>query len=81
MVVAAPRPPAAAATRANAGRGRRRARGAQRVVNLPNDINAPTARINYYKLFLEFMNYKDDTVFCYNDYYQSTVCSVLYALN
>ena len=67
MVVAAPRPPAAAAaaTRANAGRGRRRARGAQRVVNLPNDINAPTARINYYKLFLEFMNYKDDNAYEY----------------
>ena len=28
-------------------------------INLPNDINnAPAARINYYKLFLEFMNYR-----------------------
>ena len=43
---------------AGGGRQRRR-RGAapQREVNLPNDINAPAARISYYKLFLEFMNY------------------------
>ena len=46
-----------------AGRGpaRRRRRGAARpALNLPNDINAPIARINYYKLFLEFMNYRDN---------------------
>ena len=44
---------------APAGRGRQRRRRAapRREVNLPNDINAPAARISYYKLFLEFMNY------------------------
>jgi len=41
------------------GRGRqRRHHGAARpAVNLPNDINAPAARISYYKLFLKFMNH------------------------
>ena len=55
MVVIVPRPAR-----------RRRAQGAQRrVVNLPNDINAPTARVSYYKLFLEFMNYKDNNAYEY----------------
>ena len=36
---------------------RRRRREGRAEVNLPNDINAPAARMNYYKLFLEFMNY------------------------
>ena len=38
-------------------RRRRRAAEGRAEVNLPNDINAPAARMNYYKLFLEFMNY------------------------
>ena len=54
MVVIVPRPAR-----------QRRAQGAQWVVNLPNDINAPTARVSYYKLFLEFMNYKDNNAYEY----------------
>ena len=52
---------------APAGRGRQQRRRAapQREVNLPNDINASAARIHYYKLFLEFMNYQQD-----NDVYE-----------
>ena len=70
MVVAAIRPaPPRPAARANApGRGRQRRRapgGAQRVATLPNDINAPTARVSYYKLFSEFMNYKDNNAYEY----------------
>ena len=51
------------------GRQRRRRRAAaapQPEVNLPNDINAPAARIHYYKLFLEFMNYQQQD----NDVYE-----------
>ena len=43
--------------------GRRRRE--PRVVNLPNDINAPTARVSYYKHFLEFMNFKDNNAYEY----------------
>ena len=67
------RPVAAAANAAPGRRGLqqrrrpRRTRVAQRrpALNLPNDINAPTARISYYKLFLEFMNYKDNNAYEY----------------
>ena len=60
-----------AATNAAPGWGRqqrrrpRPARQRRPAVNLPNDINAPTARISYYKLFLEFMNYKDNNAYEY----------------
>ena len=44
---------------------RRRGRPARPALDLPNDINAPAARIHYYKLFLEFMNYKDNASYEY----------------
>mmetsp|Transcript_11549 Transcript_11549/g.26020 ORF Transcript_11549/g.26020 Transcript_11549/m.26020 type:complete len:117 (-) Transcript_11549:143-493(-) len=62
------RPVAAANAAPGRGRQRRRRRGAaaRPAVNLPNDINAPTARIiSYYKLFLEFMNYRHNNVLEY----------------
>mmetsp|Transcript_11548 Transcript_11548/g.26019 ORF Transcript_11548/g.26019 Transcript_11548/m.26019 type:complete len:82 (-) Transcript_11548:476-721(-) len=62
------RPVAAANAAPGRGRQRRRRRGAaaRPAVNLPNDdINAPTARISYCKLLLEFMNYKDDNAYKY----------------
>ena len=69
MVVIVPRP---------ARRRRRRAQAAaQRVVNLPNDINAPTAQISYYKLFLEFMNYKDGNAYEYGRFFSECVFLVL----
>ena len=60
--------PVAAANAAPPGRRGQQQRRRQRrrpALNLPNDINAPTARISYYKLFLEFMNYKDNNAYEY----------------
>ena len=54
---------------APAGRGRQRRRCAgaapQPEVNLPNGINAPAARISYYKLFLKFMKYQGNDAYEY----------------